>query len=150
MASGPATVGSVKIVVDDSKRNESSALNSPLVSPAGGSTSSKSGSNYGSIALAPVTPLRKKEVVDSPAADIVAIEPFRFSRCGAVLFWLLALCTGGLSLLVSYWLPRHSTPLRYTRCSPDEADFMLVTVQSLINSILTHICFEHAHMCHSL
>lgn len=76
----------------------------------------------------------ENEDSDAPGADIIGFDALRFSWCREILYWLLALCTGFFSLLFARWLPQWFAPFRYERCSPSEADFILVTVQTCFKS----------------
>ena len=49
---------------------------------------------------------------------------YRHNACRSVLHWLLALITGGLSLLFGRWFPQTYLPFRYQRCALAEADYV--------------------------
>ncbi len=62
-------------------------------------------------------------------ADAPVFTGFRYDTIGECLYWLLAACTGFISLLLAIWFPALFARLRYRACAAADADFFIATVR---------------------
>ncbi|CAG9316906.1 unnamed protein product [Blepharisma stoltei] len=74
-------------------------------------------------------------------STIKSIEPYKLRIWGEVLFWVLAICTGGLYYLIDHWFLFLHLLLRYKRVPGSEAKMLVIktmyftdiTIQDIIN-----------------